>query len=314
MVEGSHHHDRVPAMPSIRSHLLKVLLKRRLRKGKALSLDDLRASMDRNGDRFKTAAGVTWEKVNVGERTAEWLTPSESIKDAAILYLHGGAYVVGSPSSHRALASNIARSTKARVLVLDYRLAPEHPYPAALDDAMCAFAWIQRTLKIAANRIVIMGDSAGGGLALATTVRLRDRGHKLPGALVALSPWTDLSVSGETTTSLCHKDPYFPTADRLKDAAAAYATTHPIDHPEISPLRADLHGFPPIYIQVGSDEVLLSDSVELAKAARAAGVFVKLEEWPGMWHVWHAFCHWMPESRDAIKRIGEFTEVTFGHS
>jgi acetyl esterase/lipase len=229
------------------------------------------------------------------------------------LYLHGGAYVSGSLKSHRTLASHIAKVSQVRVLLLDYRLAPEHPFPAALDDALAAFVWIQRELGVQPNRIVIAGDSAGGGLSLATVLRLRDIGHPLPRALVALSPWTDLTFSGESFERLRHKDPFFPTAERLQQAALAYAEQTPLNHPYISPRLADLRGLPDIYIQVGSDEALLSDSVDLANAAINAGVAVRIEEWPGMWHVWQAFCGWMPESRDALNRIGRYINHALTH-
>lgn len=280
------------------------MLKRVLRKGSSLSLQERRADMDRNAKRFKDAAGVACQNVNINRRAAQWLIPDGAMADTAVLYLHGGAYTVGSPNSHRALASHIAKASQVRVLLLDYRLAPEHPFPAAVEDALNAFAWMQRTLKLYANRIIIAGDSAGGGLTVATALRLRDTGLTLPRALVCLSPWTDLTLSGETVNRLSHKDPFFPTPDRLKEAASAYAAKRSLSTPEISPLFADLRGLPELYIQVGSDEILLSDSLELAKAAKKAGVHVRIEEWPGMWHVWQVFCNLMPESREAISKIG----------
>lgn len=293
-------------MPSIRSHLLKIFLKRALRKASDLSLPQRRLAMDRQVERFKNAQGVSLSRVTIGGRAAEWLVPSQEVAGAAVLYLHGGAYTVGSLDSHRALASHIAKASKVRVLLLDYRLAPENPFPAALDDAVSAFVWIQRELGIKPERIVIAGDSAGGGLTLATVLRLRDRGHALPRALVLLSPWTDLTFSGESFERLRHQDPFFPTVDRLQQAALAYAGQSPLNHPEISPRLADLHGLPEIYIQVGAQEALLSDSIDLASEATKVGVRVRIEEWPGMWHVWQSFCDWMPESKDAIRRIGSY--------
>ncbi|MBD9427818.1 alpha/beta hydrolase [Pseudomonas sp. PDM15] len=293
-------------MPSIRSHLLKVLLKREIRKTSHLPFSQCRTLMDRQVRLFKNASGVSQSAVKVGERDAQWLVPERAVADAAVLYLHGGAYVSGSLRSHRALASHIARASQVRVLLLDYRLAPEHPFPAALDDAVAAFAWLQSELGLQPDRIVIAGDSAGGGLSLATALRIRNSGQPLPRALVALSPWTDLTCSGKSFERLSHKDPFFPTADRLQQAALAYARQIPLNHPEVSPRFADLRGLPDLYIQVGSDEVLLSDSVDLANQATKVGVKVRLEEWPGMWHVWQAFCDWMPESRDAISRIGQY--------
>ncbi len=293
-------------MLSIRSHLLKMLLRRSVRKTSHIPFSQCRPLMDRQVRLFKSARGVSQSCTRVGGRDAQWLIPQRAVADAAVLYLHGGAYVSGSIRSHRALASHIARASQVRVLLLDYRLAPEHPFPAALEDAVAAFEWMQSELRLQPDRIVIAGDSAGGGLSLATALRIRNSGQPLPRALVALSPWTDLTCSGESFARLGHKDPFFPTADRLHQAALAYAHQTPLNHPEVSPRFADLCGLPEIYIQVGSDEALLSDSVDLAKQASDARVSVRLEEWPGMWHVWQLFCDWMPESRDAISRIGDY--------
>lgn len=202
-------------MPSIRSHLLKMLLKHSIRKTSHLPFAQCRTLMDRQVRLFKNASGVSQSAVEVGERNAQWLIPERAVANAAVLYLHGGAYVSGSIRSHRALASHIAKASRVRVLLLDYRLAPEHPFPAALDDAVAAFAWLQSELGLQPDRIVIAGDSAGGGLSLATALRIRDSGQPLPRAIVALSPWTDLTCSGESFGRLSHKDPFFPTADRL---------------------------------------------------------------------------------------------------
>jgi acetyl esterase/lipase len=294
------------AMPSIRSHLLKMLLKREIRKTSHRPFSQCRTLMDRQVRLFKNANGVSQSSESVGGRDAQWLIPERAALNAAVLYLHGGAYVSGSISSHRALASHIAKASQVRVLLLDYRLAPEHPFPAALDDAVTAFEWMQSELGLQPNRIVIAGDSAGGGLSLATALRIRNSGRPLPRALVALCPWTDLTCSGESYQTLRHKDPFFPTADRLQQAALEYADQTPLNHPQVSPRFADLRWLPEIYIQVGSDEALLSDSVDLANQATKAGVKVRIEEWPGMWHVWQAFCDWMPESREAISRIGNY--------
>lgn len=291
-------------MPSIRSHLIKLYLKRTLRKSEHAPLDERRAQMNRNADRFKNAKGVSRRSVDVGGRPGEWLIPERTSADAAVLYLHGGAYTVGSLDSHRALASHIASAARVSVLLLDYRLAPEHPFPAALEDAVRAFSWIQETLAIGAGRIVVMGDSAGGGLALATALRLRDTERDGPRALICLSPWTDLSLSGESVKTLIGKDPFFPNTLRIQEAARSYAGGHALRHPEISPRFANLEGLPDLYIQVGTDEIVLSDSLDLAESAKRAGVTAQVDLWSGMWHVWQIFCDRMPESRRAIERIG----------
>lgn len=295
--------ERLP-MPSLRSRLFRLYIRRALAKADPLSLVERRVLMDKKSERFKLARSVNQHRVMVGNCAAEWLIPAGELSGSAILYLHGGAYVVGSADSHRGLASRIAVASGVRVLLLDYRLAPEHPFPAALEDAVEAFGWIQEQLAIAAHNIVVMGDSAGGGLAIATTLRLRDSSKPLPVALACLSPWTDLSLSGPSVASLIGRDPFFSNTKRLEECALYYAGTRTVREPEISPLFADLQGLPTIFIQVGSDEILLSDSEEFAQEARRVGVDVQLEIWPGMWHVWQGFCDLMPESRDAIKRIG----------
>lgn len=291
-------------MPSFRSHLIRYYIQKALRKADRLSLAERRTLMDKNSTRFGLAKGVRLQPVVVGHRPAEWLVPDSETTDSAVLYLHGGAYTVGSLDSHRGLASRIAKACQTRVLLLDYRLAPEHPFPAALDDSLEAFEWIQQELGLDAEQIVVMGDSAGGGLTLATAIRLRDDCKPLPKALICLSPWTDLSFSGATIASMIGRDPFFSNIRRLEQCVLSYAGSHPVRRPEISPLFADLRGLPFTFIQVGSDEILLSDSEEFAKAAKNAGVDVQLDVWPGMWHVWHAFCDWMPESRAAIETIG----------
>lgn len=291
-------------MPSIRSHLIKLYLKRTLRKSERSSLGERRAQMSRNAGRFKNAKGIFHRSVDVNGRPGEWLVPEQASTDTAVLYLHGGAYTVGSLDSHRALASHIASAARVSVLLLDYRLAPEHPFPSALEDALGAFTWIQETLAIGANRIVIMGDSAGGGLTLATALRLRDTKRDMPRALICLSPWTDLTLSGESVRNLIGKDPFFPNTVRIQEAALSYAGGHALTLPEISPRFASLEGLPDLYIQVGTDEIVLSDSLDLAESANRAGVTAQVDVWPGMWHVWQIFCDMMPESRRAIERIG----------
>ncbi|HHH9283210.1 TPA: alpha/beta hydrolase, partial [Pseudomonas aeruginosa] len=209
-------------MPSFRSHVMKALLKVVVRRNATLSFEESRIAMNRSVSHFKTAKGVKSERVSVAGRPAEWLIPEGADSSAAVLFLHGGAYTQGSLDSHRAMVSHIAKSGHIRVLQLDYRLAPESPFPAAVDDATAAFEWIQQALNLTADRIVIAGDSAGGGLTLATALHLRDSGKALPAGLVCLSPWTDLTLKGESVERLRHRDPIFSSTDRLRASAAAY--------------------------------------------------------------------------------------------
>lgn len=229
-----------------------------------------------------------------------------SLPDRHILFLHGGGYVTGSPELYRHVTWRFAAAARARLSAIDYRLAPEHPFPAALDDALAAW---RALLAEGADpqRTAFLGDSAGGGLALALCLRLRDEKLPLPAAIVALSPWTDLALSGESMRGNAGADP-MESAAIASDFAARYLNGADPCQPYISPLYGDPHGLPPTLIQVGSDEVLRDDSMRMAARMREAGVPVDLEIWPRMPHVWHVFAAVMPEARRAIARIGIFVE------
>jgi acetyl esterase/lipase len=213
-------------------------------------------------------------------------------------------YVIGSINTHRDLASRLSLAAAARVLLIDYRLAPEHPFPAAVDDATAAYRWLLSS-GADPSHMVIAGDSAGGGLTVATLVALRDAGTPLPAAGVCLSPWVDLECSGESMTTKAAADPMV-RRDGLMKMAEWYLAGQPPRTPLAAPLYADLSGLPPLLIQVGTAEVLLDDSTRLAERARKAGVTVTLEPWEDMIHVWQAFAALLPEGRQAIDRIGEF--------
>lgn len=234
----------------------------------------------------------------------EWVIPAGAGSERVILYLHGGAYNAGSTRSHRALAANIAYASRARALTIDYRLAPEHPYPAALTDAFSAYQWLLES-GIRPEQLVVTGDSAGGGLTIALLVALRERGIPMPAAAVVLSPWTDLTDSGESWQENAKAD-YMINGPKLKEAARLYLKDVSPRTPLASPVYANLHGLPPLLIQVGSEEVLLSDSMRLAENARLSGVDVTLDVWEGMQHVWQFAASLVPEARQAIKKIGEF--------
>ncbi len=230
----------------------------------------------------------------------ELLTPPGAHPSRVVMFLHGGGYENGSPRSHRELASRIARAAGAAALVPDYRLAPEHRHPAAVDDALVAYRWLLD--RYPAGSVTIAGDSAGGGLTLATLVAARDLGLPMPAAAAALSPWTDLTCSSPSFRALADQDPVL-TPEKVADLSTRFATD-PRD-PLASPLFADLTGLPPLLIEVGSREILLDDSVRFADAARAAGVDVTLEIGDGLLHVWHmAWC--AREAVEATDRIGAF--------
>jgi epsilon-lactone hydrolase len=221
-----------------------------------------------------------------------------------ILYLHGGAYILGGAASHGSLAAQLGYAAGAKVYLPDYRLAPEHPFPAALDDALSAYRWLLAQGH-EANNIVIAGDSAGGGLALATAVAIRDGNLPQPAALVLISPWLDLSLSGDSIKSHVSRDPILRPS-WLRWSAGVYCGEHPAEYPLCSPLFANLAGLPPMLVQVGSEEILLDDSRRLEQRAQAAGVSVQLQVFDGMWHDFQAHVGVLPESGTALAGIGAF--------
>lgn len=257
-----------------------------------------------------TASGVDVRRDTVAGLPAEWLAPEGPADGKVILYLHGGAYLMGNCSTHRQLVSYLARACRVRAVMIEYRLAPENPYPAAIEDALAAYRAL-RDQGYANEDIVIAGDSAGGGLSTALLLSLRDAGEGQPAGAVLLSPWLDLSCSGESLATRADRDPWFDPDD-MPIIAAHYCEEHEIRLPLVSPVYADVTGLPPIFIQVGDDEILLSDSTRITDKLRAAGCDVTLEVWPDMWHVFQVFVHQMPESRAAIKRIVPFVHERLG--
>lgn len=293
-------------MPSFRSRIIQRIM----RDSRDALLGDFPVEVRRR--RFDAAArrairvprSVCLQTVSANGIPSDWLEPDNAIPGRAILYLHGGAYVIGSPTTHRGLAGNISQVSQARVLLIDYRLAPENPFPAALVDAIASYHWLLEK-GYAPEHIAIGGDSAGGGLALATALSLRDTLDKIPAAIFLLSPWTDLTFSGESIQTRAGRDPLLKFDDDIS-LVETFANGRPLTHPYISPLFADHHGLPPTLIQVGTEEILYDDSTRLEEKARLAGVEVTLESWPGMWHVFQGFAPYVPESKQAIAKIGEF--------
>lgn len=271
------------------------------------SFAEQRANLDAQAGAAPLADGTVVEPTNAGGVPAEWLTAPGARDDAAMLYLHGGGYCVGSVVSHRGHASRLSAACGLRVLNLGYRLAPEHPFPAAIDDAVAAYRWL-RSRGVAANRIVIAGDSAGGGLTLATLLALRDAREPLPAAGVCISPWTDLALTGATMDTKDAEDPMCHRVT-LAPMAAAYLGDADARTPLASPLYADPRGLPPLLIHVGTRETLLDDSLRLADGARRAGVDVTCEAWEEMIHVFHAFAPLLPEADQAIAKVAEFVRA-----
>ena len=273
-----------------------------LTQAQASTPQEMRAVFD--GMAAPPEADIKCEPVNAGGVSAEWISAPGAAFDRTVLYLHGGGYVVGSIKTHRDLMGRVSRAAKVRVLGLDYRLAPEHPFPAAVDDSLAAYRWmLQQDLK--PSRIAVAGDSAGGGLVVATLVAIRDAGLPMPGAGVCLSPWIDLEGTGESMKTREQADPVV-RRELLTQMATAYLGGKNPHTPLAAPLYAELRGLPPLLIQVGDAEVLLDDSNRLAQRARAAGVQVKLEVWPEMIHVFQLFAAFLPEGQQAVAGIGQF--------
>lgn len=234
--------------------------------------------------------------------TLQRLTPVNAQSGRAILYLHGGAYVLGGPGSHAKLAGQVAHAASVTGYFCDYRLAPEHPHPAALDDALAAY---RHLLDQGLKHIALAGDSAGGGLALATAMAIRDAKLSPPSALVLLSPWVDLTLSGESHKTRARRDPMLRSA-WLEFGAQSYAYGQPQNDPLISPLFGELAGLPPMLIHVGSEEILMSDAERLTERARAAGATVQLKIYDGLWHDFQAHAGMLPESDQALAEIGTY--------
>ena len=264
-----------------------------------------RASLDTSGSRVPLAADQRIEPVLAGNVSGEWIkSRSNTGKEAVVLYVHGGAFVTGSCLSSRCMSVNLAKATKLPVLSINYRLAPEHPFPAALEDVIAAYRWLLAS-GIRPQELIMVGDSAGGNLVLAALLSLRDAGDLLPAATILLSPWIDLAATGRSFLALADADPYL-TPPFMQRAARQYLGKVPPTLPLASPLYGDLRDLPPMFIQVGSDEILLDDSIRLAQRVNEVGGVVHLEVWQRMWHVWHYFVGAIPQGECSFAQINAF--------
>jgi acetyl esterase/lipase len=292
---------------SLRAELVRIgvrwFIKRRRRATVAAARRTIRAAA-----RWvpRPPAGTEVRAVDAGGVPGELIATAASRRDRHVLFLHGGGYVTGSPALYRHFTWRVATAARAHVLAIDYRLAPEHPFPAALDDALAAYQWLLGG-RADPQRIALVGDSAGGGLALALLLKLRDDGFVLPATAVALSPWTDLALAGASLSLNAKSDPMLNPADARLFAGCYLADTDP-RNPYASPLYGNPAGLPPTLIHVGSDEILHDDAVRMAENLRAAGCLVQIEVWPRMPHGWHLFAPVLPEARTAIARIGAFAD------
>lgn len=270
-------------------------------------VNESRARFEKMGGFLGGAPDAKCEKVDVDGVPAEWVSAADVDPGRTVLYLHGGGYAIGSLNTHRRLAFDVSAASGARVLLLDYRLAPEHPFPAAVDDAATAWRWLLKQ-GFAANKLAIAGDSAGGGLTIATLVNLRDRKLGLPACAVAISPWVDLEGVGTSMTTRSAQDPMVQKAG-LSWMAEMYLAGKDARTPLAAPLHADLKGLPPVLIQVGTAETLLDDATRIAERLHGAGGEVKLSVWPNMLHVFPLFAPILTEGRDGCAEIGQFIKA-----
>jgi len=268
---------------------------------------DMRAGYEATGSSMPVAEGVAVEDVSLGGVSGLKLTPDNAEAGRTLLYFHGGGYVIGSPLSHRGMVSQIAKSMRATAYSMDYRMAPEVAFPAAVDDGLASYKALL-DMGVDPAKLIISGDSAGGGLTMATAISVRDAGLALPAALAPISPWVNLANDGPTYRVKADTDPMV-TKDGIDLMAATYLNGADAKTPLASPLGADLAGLPPMLIQVGSEEVLLSDSTMLAARAGAAKVDVTLEIWPDMVHVFHFFYPMLTDARTAIVRMANWAET-----
>jgi acetyl esterase/lipase len=255
--------------------------------------------------------GCKIEKVNAGGPEALWVNAAESNDSATILYLHGGGYALGSPEAYAGFTGALSDLSGLRILSVDYRLAPEDPHPAAVQDAVSAYRWLLQQ-GVPAKSIVIGGDSAGGGLTFATLIALKNNSDPLPAAAFAISPWVDLAVTGETIATKADVDPMI-TESALYYMAGLYANNADVRAPLISPLYADLSGLPPVLIHAGTSEMLLSDSCRMAEALRRASVDCTFKEWEDLFHVFHTVVT-IPEARTATGEIAAFIKSNINRS
>jgi acetyl esterase/lipase len=258
----------------------------------------------------KPMRAVDMHPIEAAGVSAEWFSQPGSDPDRVFLYFHGGGYSTGSINSHRDFLARLCIASGMRVLAADYRLAPEHPFPAQLEDSCRVYLWLIEEQGIHPNHIVMGGESAGAGLTLSTLVSLRDDRLPLPAGGVLISGWLDLDPRSTSMQNNRHYD--FVTRIGLRSMAKRFAPVSEHRNPLVSPIHADMTGLPPLLIQVGAAETLLDDNLRCAEAARSAGVEVKLEVWPDMIHAWHVFAPMLQEGREAIRRIGDFAKVRTG--
>jgi epsilon-lactone hydrolase len=268
--------------------------------------DQLRSAYDNWAKaHFPAPPELTLEPVDLDGVPCLWARTPESSGTSTILYFHGGGYMIASARGYASTAADLARAAKAQVLLVDYRLAPENPYPGALDDANRVYSWL--LTQVDADSVVVAGDSAGGGLTAALLLSARDRGLALPAAAVCISAWFDMTLASESVTGKADVDPIM-SAPMLQGMAAAYLQGQDPTLPSASPLFAELSGLPPLLLMTGTWDSLTDDTTRFAEKATSAGVDVTLSVFEEMYHCWHIMTPVLPESREAIEQIGRFVK------
>lgn len=289
-------------MPSIQAKIARWILKLQRYSEVRGTIEQQRLKQEKATRIFKLPRDVEVKPVHINGLSAAWFSGSDPI-NGVVLYLHGGAYALGSIRSHREYLGRFASGTRAQILAINYRLAPEDPFPAAVEDALSAYRWLLSRVS-GSDLIAIAGDSAGGGLALATVLALRDAGDPLPACVVCISPWVDLTLSSKSIHSKVAVDPILNPCF-LDRYAGYYAGGYARDHDRISPIFGNLEGLPPLLIHVGSDEILLDEAIWLAEKAQSAGVEVQLKTWQDLFHVF-PIIPFLPESRESLELVAAF--------
>ncbi len=289
-------------MPSLQAQFARLMLQLQRYRWAQGKIDEQRKRQELAARWYRVPGDIRIQPVEIAGLASAWFSCPES-RDGVVLYLHGGAYALGSINTHREFLGRLTAATQRKVLAINYRLAPEHPFPAALEDSTAVYRWLL-SQEIDPGKVAITGDSAGGGLALATVLALRDAGEPLPACTVCISPWVDLTLSDSTHRSQSVVDPML-NPDVLDNYANLYAVKHEKDHGLISPLFADLAGLPPILIHVGTDELLLDGAIRFAEKAQLAGVEVQLTAWDGLFHVFQMM-PFLPETKESLAGIAAF--------
>ncbi len=293
-------------MTTIRSHILSAIFRQlKSRPGfDSIGIEKYRMLLEKSALAFKPDDSIKTESFYINFIQAQWLQPELYNEKQIIMYIHGGGYVAGSINSHKDLASRIAQACEAKTLIFNYRLAPEHPFPAGIEDVRATYQWLTNTYPNG-YKISIVADSAGAGLALCLLSLLLKKAKPLPVCAVLLSPWVDLECKNQSLVENAEKDPLL-NLSALKSTARFYTDHDDLSNPMISPINGDFSGICPILIQTGEDEVLIDDSKNLAQKLENAGAIVQLDIWKEMFHVWHYFAKYLPEGKHAIKEIGNF--------